>query len=614
MILTIFAVKMKISLSKILTRKVAKRIDATVRSILLVVSVLLFGAIVIDYGFTLTESETQLIYDVYKIAWWCFFLDFYARLVIQWFEIRRKAMVITTIIGICLLLSALPRLFPGLGDNPLFSWLWWLFSHKYFIISLLGVLSVLNISKAIVEFISQNTNPAMLLAVAFLIVIFVGAILLMLPRSLAEGQSIKIIDALFMSTSAVCVTGLTTIDVASTFSLEGQIIIMLLIQIGGLGVMTITSFFAVFFMGNSSLQNRFALRDMVGSGSFSSLISTLLYILSFTFVIELIGAVAIWLDVHGTLGKSLPDEIFFCIFHSISAFCNAGISNHPESLGYFAAHGHRLLFVCLTLLIILGGIGFPILVNLKNVLFHNVKRTFHRFILRDNSIPRYNHLTNINTKIVLSATLFLIIAGSLVLGMLEWNFAFRDMSVTDKIIHSIFNAVAPRTAGFSSINLASLSLLSLMAYTILMWIGGASQSTAGGIKVNTIAVAIANFIAVIRGREAVTMFNREISPESVRRALATIFGSLIVITATFVTLVVIEPHLSPKALLFETISAVSTVGSSLGITESLCMTSKVLITILMFVGRVGLLTVITSIFRQADAPKYRLPKDNVIIN
>ena len=223
-------------------------------------------------------------------------------------------------------------------------------------------------------------------------------------------------------------------------------------------------------------------------------------------------------------------------------------------------------------------------------------------------------MTNINTKIVLSATLFLIIAGSLVLGMLEWNFSFRDMSVTDKIIHSIFNAVAPRTAGFSSINLASLSLLSLMAYTILMWIGGASQSTAGGIKVNTIAVAIANFIAVIRGREAVTMFNREISPESVRRALATIFGSLIVITATFVTLVVIEPHLSPKALLFETISAVSTVGSSLGITASLCMTSKVLITILMFVGRVGLLTVITSIFRQADAPKYRLPKDNVIIN
>ncbi len=336
---------MKISLSKILTRKVTKRIDAAVRSILLVVSVLLFGAIVIDYGFTLTESETQLIYDVYKIAWWCFFLDFYARLVIQWFEIRRKAMVITTIIGICLLLSALPRLFPCLGDNPLFSWLWWLFSHKYFIISLLGVLSVLNISKAIVEFISQNTNPAMLLAVAFLIVIFVGAILLMLPRSLAEGQSIKIIDALFMSTSAVCVTGLTTIDVATTFSLEGQIIIMLLIQIGGLGVMTITSFFAVFFMGNSSLQNRFALRDMIGSGSFSSLISTLLYILSFTFVIELIGAAAIWIDVHGTLGKSLPDEIFFCIFHSISAFCNAGISNHPESLGYFAAHGHRILFV-----------------------------------------------------------------------------------------------------------------------------------------------------------------------------------------------------------------------------------------------------------------------------
>ncbi|MGM9800549.1 MAG: TrkH family potassium uptake protein [Muribaculaceae bacterium] len=605
---------MKFSLSKIIPRKIAKRIDEVVRIILLVVSVALFGAVVIDYGFTLTKAETALIYDVYGIAWWCFFLDFFGRLVVQWFDIKRKAMFITSVIGICLLLSALPRFFPGLGASGILQDVWMVFSHKYFIIPLLAILSVLNISKAIIEFISQNTNPAMLLAVAFLIVIFVGAILLRLPRSLADGASISIIDAIFISTSSVCVTGLSTIDIPATFSTEGEIVIMLLIQIGGMGVMTITTFFAVFFMGNSGLQNRFALRDMIGSGSLSSLISTLIYILGFTIVIELIGAGAIWLDIHGTMGKTLSEEFFFSIFQSISAFCNAGISNYEESMTVLANSSHRLLFITLTVLIILGGIGFPILVNLKNALFYNVRRWFRLVFFRDTSIPRYKHLTNINTKIVISGTLFLIIAGSVVLGMLEWHYSFRGMETSDKIIHSIFNAVAPRTAGFSSINLASLSLLSLMTYSLLMWIGGASQSTAGGIKVNTIAVAMANFIAVIRGRESVTLFNREISPESVRRALATIFGSLFVITATFITLVVVEPNLSPKALLFETISAISTVGSSLGVTEHLCSTSKVLIIILMFVGRVGLLTVITSIFREKEKPKYKLPKDNVIIN
>lgn len=604
---------MKHFISNIITQRITRKIDFTARFLLFAVSILLFGALVIDYGFELSTHDEIIIGKIYTAAWWCYFTDFFCRIFLQWSSIRRKAVVITAIIGICLLLTALPKLFPGV-DLGILSPIWSLFSHKYFIITLLGVLSVLNISKSIIEFISQNTNPAMLLAAAFVIVIFIGTILLLLPRSLAPDKHISLIDSLFVATSSVCVTGLSTIDIPSTFSTDGKIIIMLLIQIGGLGVMTITSFFAVFFMGDNSLQNRYALRDMIGTGSFSTLISTLLYILGFTFVIELIGAALIFLDIHDTLGLVLKDEIMFAIFHSVSAFCNAGISSYGEPFSTFVTTGHRLLFLTLSVLIVLGGIGFPILVNLKNAFFHNFRRLWRRIFHHDNTIPRYKHLTNVNTKIVITGTIILIISGTVVIGMLEWYNTLDGLSTADKIIQSLFNAVSPRTAGFSSIDLASLSLISLMAYTLLMWIGGASQSTAGGIKINTIAVAIANFIAVIRGKNHITLLNREISPESVRRALATIFGSLFVITGVFITLVALEPGISPKALLFETVSAICTVGSSLGITAQLGVASKILIIIMMFVGRVGLLTVITSIFHHKDNPKYRLPKDNVIIN
>lgn len=601
-------------LARIFPRTVTRRIDKIVRWVVFVVSVILFGAIVIDYGFELTDVQEEYIRDVYKTAWWFYFADFFGRLILQWFSIKRKAMVITVLTGIWLFLSALPVFLPGLLEHHATEAVWALFSHKYFVVPLLGFLSVLSISKSVIEFISQNTNPALLLAAAFLVMIFVGAILLLTPRSLNPGVSLPIVDSLFISTSATCVTGLTTIDIASTFSVEGQIIILLLIQIGGLGVMTITCFFAVFFMGGNSLQNRFALRDMIGSKSFSSLISTLLYILGFTFVIELCGAVAIWLDIHDTMQMTLGQEIFYSIFHAISAFCNAGISNNPTTLQEMARNGHRALFIALTILIILGGIGFPILVNLKNALFYNIRRFFRRIFLRDNSMPKYNHLTNVNTKIVIFWTILLIIAGSSVTAILEWNNTLSPMQDADKVIHSVFNSVAQRSSGFGSIDFGSFPILTLMTFAILMWIGGASQSTAGGIKVNTIAVAIANFVSVIRGREAVTIFNREISPESVRRALATIFGSLLYITIVFVVLITLEPEIAPKRLLFETISAVCTVGSSLGITAELSMASKIIIIVSMFVGRVGLLTVVTSMFRQQDSPKYKLPKDNVIIN
>lgn len=602
-------------LSKCMLPSTIGRITSWVKLFMFVVSLVTIGAIVIDYGFVLDNREQNVVYRIYDISWWIYLVIFSVRLILQWRSITRKAVVMTAVTGVALYLSGLPKWFDLPIDAP--AWiigLWNFVSNHYYVIALLTLFALLEVSRGVVSFLNKKTNPALLMAACFAIIIIFGALLLLLPRSTLPHIRLPIADAIFVSTSAVCVTGLSTVDVAQTFTLEGQVIIALLIQIGGLGVMTITSFFAMSFMGGTGLYNQFALRDMVGSDTFSSLISTLLYILGFTFIIEAIGAVCIWVSIHSTMDMTLHEEMFFSVFHAVSAFCNAGFSTLTGNLGNPAIiSGHNTFYLIITLLIVLGGIGFPILMNFKRVLAYYFGMLWAR-ITRRAAPPRYTHLTNINTKIVLRTTALLIVFGTVMIAVLEWNGAFAGMPVWDKLVHSLFNSVSPRTAGFNSVDLANFSVLTLIVYCFLMWIGGASQSTAGGIKVNTFAVAFATLVAIVRGRNSVVLFNREISTESVRRALAVILGSIITIISFFSLLVILEPTLSPRALLFETISACGTVGSSLGITSQLGDDSKIIVSLLMFVGRVGLITLLMSIIPPSGTPKYRLPKDNVIIN
>ena len=262
--------------------------------------------------------------------------------------------------------------------------------------------------------LGRRTNPSLILAVSFFVIILIGTGLLLLPRCTVEGVVLSWVDALFTSTSAVCVTGLVPVDVSATFTPMGLTVIILLIQVGGLGVMTLTSFFAMFFMGNTSLYNQLVVRDMVSSNSLGSLLSTLLYILGFTMVIEGAGMVSIWLGIHGTLGMSLEEELAFSAFHSISAFCNAGFSTLPGNLGNpMVMTGHNSLYISVSLLIILGGIGFPILVNFKDIVLYHLRR-FWKFV-RTLKLDRHKkqHLYNLNTKIVLIVTLLLLVLGTL---------------------------------------------------------------------------------------------------------------------------------------------------------------------------------------------------------
>lgn len=601
-------------ISRFVSQRWQNRVGVAVQLLSFIVSVLFIAAAIIDYGFTLSSQEMVYLDKIYHFVQFFFVVIFTARLVTNWRHIWKYNFVLTIVLGLLLYLSALPDLLPAASAPQWLARFYHAFSEKFYMLGIVGIFAVMEISRGIVSIIRRKTNPALLLASAFLVIIFFGTILLMVPRSTLDGVTISMVDALYVATSAVCVTGLSTVDIATTFSTEGLIVIALLIQVGGLGVMTITSFFALFFMGNTGLYDQFALRDMVSSDTFTSLMSTLLYILGFTIGIELIGAFVIWTTVHGTLGMNLIDEVFFSIFHSISAFCNAGFSTLSGNLGNtMLIQNHGGFYITISLLIILGGIGFPILVNIKNALFYYIHYAFSR-IIRHKTPVRIPHLAKLNTKIAVSATIILLVVGTVAIAISEWNGAFAGMSITDKLVHSFFNATSPRTAGFNSVDLSQFSLLTLILYIILMWIGGASQSTAGGIKVNTIGVAFASFMSTVRDEKSVTMFNRTITDKSVKRAYATIFGSVMVIIVCFVTLIIIEPKLDAFDLLFESISALSTVGSSLGITASLSTASKIIFSAMMFIGRVGLITVAMSLFASREHRHYQLPEENVIIN
>lgn len=583
------------------------RIEVFLRIFAMVIALLTLSTVVIDFGFSLSAEEKNIAMRIYNFSWWFYFIVFTVRLGIFFYKFRKASAGLTILTGLLIYLTLLPRMFSVSPDGLLYS-VWWFLGHIKTTIFVISVFAVLDLSKSIISFLNRKTNPALMMATGFAVIIFIGGLLLLLPRSIAAGANLSVVDAFFVSTSAVCVTGLSPVDISTTFTVDGQLIILALIQIGGLGVMTITSFFALFYMGNTNLYSQLAVKNIIGTDTWNSLLSTLFYILGFTFAIEMIGAAFIWLSVHSTLDMTMQEEIYFAIFHSISAFCNAGFSTVSNNLGNSSLMGINSLYVIISLLVILGGIGFPILMNLKCALFHNVRRLFNK------DYRQHLRVTTINTKIVLATTIVLLVLSTVAFALIEWNGAFAGMTTWEKIVQSFFHASVPRTAGFNSVDMGSFSNIGILVFMILMWIGGASQSTAGGIKVNTIAVAWANFMSVIRERKSVVILKREVSQESVQRATATVFASILVILLAFIILLTTEPGLTPKQLLFEVVSAVGTVGSSLNATAYLTTTGKIVISLLMFVGRVGLIVIAMSFVKKKGQERFCYPKDNVIIN
>jgi len=452
-------------------------------------------------------------------------------------------------------------------------------------------------------------NPAQLFVASFLFIIFLGSLLLMMPKATHEGLSF--IDALFTSTSAVCVTGLIVVDTGTYFTEFGQIIIMFLIQIGGLGILTFASYFSYFFKGGATYENQLALSDMTSSRKLSDVFSTLKYVLVITFTIELFAGILIYTSLDPSLFATRTRQVFFAVFHAVSAFCNAGFSTLKNGLYEEGFRFNYYLHLTIILSFVLGGLGFPIVANIIKYIKYRARKIF---LLRAGKVSHRPWVLHLNSRITLVTTFALMAIGFVAFYAFEYNNTLAEHRGFGKIVTALFGATTPRTAGFNTIDTAAMAFPTLMIVLLLMWIGASPSSTGGGIKTSTFAIAILNILSLAKGKTRIEVFRREIADISVRRAFAIIGLSLLVIGIAILLIVMNDPRHSLMSIAFECFSAYSTVGLSLGITSELSGISKLVLVITMFVGRVGMLSVIIALFRPVKHKNYRYPSEEILMN
>lgn len=450
-------------------------------------------------------------------------------------------------------------------------------------------------------------NPAIVFVGSFFIIILLGSFLLMLPNATTDGISFT--DALFTATSAVCVTGLIVLDTASDFTIVGQTIILSLIQIGGLGILTFTSFFAFFFRGSSSFKEGLNVQSFVAQDTIKDVLKTALNVVVFTISVELIGAGLIYVSViHNEL---IDDKLFFSLFHSVSAFCNAGFSTMTDGIAETHLRLNYHLHWVLMVLIVFGGLGYNIIQN-----FYQYVKIYILEFFDSSRIHKQVSIMTLNSRIVLYTTAALIIGGFGFLILSEWNNTLiQHESVFGKITTSLFNAITPRTAGFNTMDFSTFTIPSLLFIIFLMWIGASPASTGGGIKTSTFALATLNILTVARGKSRIQLMGRRISSESTARAFAILCISLIIIGFSIIALLIFEPPGTDLlAIVFECFSAYSTVGLSITDTSAWSEPSKYVLVCTMFIGRIGMLNLMVGMLRKLNHQFYEYPKENILIN
>jgi trk system potassium uptake protein len=452
-------------------------------------------------------------------------------------------------------------------------------------------------------------NPAQLFIISFLAIIVIGAFLLVLPNATKGG--ISFLDALFTSTSAVCVTGLAVVDTGTHFTRFGQYIIMGLIQIGGLGILTFASYFSYFFRGGTTYETQLVLSDMTSSRKLGEVFSTLKHILIITFGIELAAGILIYTSLDQTSIQAPSERMFFAAFHAVSAFCNAGFSTLSNSLYETGFKFNYFLHIVIIFTFVLGGLGFPIVVNILTYLRYKIARLFV-FTRRKLSFRPW--VLNLNSRITLITTLSITAVSFVFFYILEYHNTLAEHQGLGKFITALFGATTPRTAGFNTIDSAAMTTPALILVMVLMWIGASPQSTGGGIKTSTFAIAILNILSLAKGKSRIEVYRREIADISVKRAFAIMVLSLVVIGTGTLLISVFDAQFDLMSIAFESFSAYSTVGLSLGLTGKLSDGSKLVLIAMMFIGRVSMLTLVIAVFRKVKQKNYRYPNEEITIN
>ena len=450
----------------------------------------------------------------------------------------------------------------------------------------------------------KKMSPAQKIASSFLLVILAGTILLTLPISNADGQFLNPLDALFSATSATCVTGLSVIDVSTQLNLFGQIVMMLLIQIGGLGLMTFMAVFILIIKNRLSLNEKIAMKEMLNQDKVFNMRKFLLDILYYTLFFEAIGAILISFRMIPTYG--IFDGGFKSIFLAVSAFCNAGF----DTLGTVSLQNYvHDPLMCFTImgLIVLGGIGFAV--------WFDIRDKIAPLLRRDISLKQFQRRLSLHTKIVLIITLCLIVIGAVAIIALEFTNTktIGGFSFPEKVMTGLFESIALRTAGFTTINYAMLRESTGLVMMILMFIGGSPGGTAGGIKTTTFAVLVIYIVCMLKGREHTTVLRRNIPNGIIIRAMGLFFINLVALFTGIFLLCIFQKN-DFLTICFEAVSAMATVGSSLGLTGVLGVAGKFIIIFLMYIGRIGISTLILSITRRrGEKDKVTYPDGNIIV-
>jgi trk system potassium uptake protein TrkH len=449
-------------------------------------------------------------------------------------------------------------------------------------------------------------RPAQAIIVGFLLLILTGAAVLSLPISTHPDKHISFFNAFFTSTSAVCVTGLVVVDTGSTFTLFGQIVILVLIQTGGLGFMTITSLAFILIRKRITLSERLIIKESLNEFDLSGMVRMVIRILKVTFVAELAGAAILaarFVPMFGLKG------IYFSVFHAVSAFCNAGFdvfglageSFAGQSL--FPFQSDPVIVLTISILVVIGGLGFVVITNIMNP--ERIKQHIR--------ISRHSRLVLISTGILIAAGFLLVYlfesANPKTLG---------TMDTGGKIMNSLFQAVTPRTAGFNTIKQNSLMPVTKMLVMIFMFIGASPAGTGGGIKTTTAALVLMNVFSFLRGHKDVNTMKRRVASETLRKSMIIFILSLLLVAAASLAVTGIEQNrgglFTPQNIFFEVMSAFGTVGLSCGLTPVLSAASRLIIMFVMFSGRVGLMTFIFALaYRQQSNGNIRFPEERFMV-
>ncbi|MBT5855284.1 hypothetical protein HOH87_01455 [bacterium] len=534
----------------------------------------------IELGFIVTLQTRDLFVSIHLGLILFFLLDFGFRFLLTR---HKKRHVIVRSLDIVLVLPIVGMLVPDLV----------VLSNYYFVQAALILVVIGRYGHINHVFRLLRFNPAQIFIIGFMMSIFIGALLLSLPISRVVGGEFRLIDSIFTATSAICVTGLVVKDTGQFFTGFGQAVILGLIQIGGLGIMT---FYVLITLFMDRKMSQGETKEYQSSWSTSSLKETLAIIKSivkFTLMFELVGMGLLFLFWQSLFTNKLT-ALYYSMFHAVSAFCNAGFSLFPDSLMGFVSNTGVILTI--SGLIIMGGIGFPVIFELNNYSF------FRKSVLR----------LHVQTKFPILITVVLIVVGTLFILAGEYNAALDGLLFGEKVLMSFFHSVSARTAGFNALDLTTFSSATLLVILLLMFIGASPGSTGGGIKTTTFGVLLYALWNTVQSRSKIELYGRTITTVTVMKAMSIIMLFLLVIMMAFYGLLLTE-ILDFFPVMFETVSAMGTVGYSLDTTRLLTDSGKWIVIALMFFGRVGPLTIAFALARKRSKPNYKYPEEQILL-